>query len=216
MRGNLSESKINMVEESMTNIELAENQSTPSRSERVRQERIAQNRERKSLGLRSPLAFAQRPGYVRRMINDVNNRISDAMEAGYTPVLDESKTQTDGDIGRATQMANAVKRQVGNGVTAYLMEIPKEWYDEDQKKKQKRPPVNLLLYVFPRLIMLPYHDQARTYQRNLQKDGIGREIKKDLQSVMERKKNKRYQKDQNPFSHSCGMHGGDPFPVVIL
>jgi len=137
MRGNLSESKINMVEESMTNIELAESQSTPSRSERVRQERIAQNRERKSLGLRSPLAFAQRPGYVRRMINDVNNRISDAMEAGYTPVLDESKTQTDGDIGRATQMANAVKRQVGNGVTAYLMEIPKEWYDEDQKKKQK-------------------------------------------------------------------------------
>lgn len=138
MRGNLSEPKIYMAEESMIIAEAAGSQSIPDRSEMARRERIAQSRERKPLGMKSPLSFGNRPGFHRHVINDVNNRINDALEAGYTPVMDNSKTQTDGDAGRASQMANAVKRQVGNGVTGYLMEIPQEWYDEDQKKKQKQ------------------------------------------------------------------------------
>jgi hypothetical protein len=34
-------------------------------------------------------------------------------------------------------MGDVVRKSVGGGRHAVLMEIPKEWYDEDQAEKQK-------------------------------------------------------------------------------
>lgn len=137
MRGNLTENQIEMVKEP-TDI-------TEDRAERVRQERIAQNRARVPLGQRNPLKFREIPGYVLRVINDngLDTRVQDALAAGYAPVTEAellgiSEVQTDGDVGRASPLSSSVRRPVGKGVTGILMKIKKEWYDEDQAKKQAK------------------------------------------------------------------------------
>jgi hypothetical protein len=36
------------------------------------------------------------------------------------------------------KVGKKVSKPVGNGVNGYLMRIPKDWYDEDQKAKMKK------------------------------------------------------------------------------
>lgn len=71
------------------------------------------------------------PGCVGRWINDRAGRLVQAKQAGYTHVEEK-----DGTRGRG----KSIKRIVGthpNGepMHAYLMEIKKEFYDEDQAAK---------------------------------------------------------------------------------
>lgn len=77
------------------------------------------------------------PNYVYRMVNDVDDRIERFKRGGYEIVTSEHE------IGMSTVERNtrtgkfgaAVTKQVGGGVTAVLMRIPKEFYDEDQAAK---------------------------------------------------------------------------------
>lgn len=79
-------------------------------------------KERKPVGLRSPVKKTEtRPGYHRRWVNDVEDRLQIFEEGGYEAVLDK-----DGSM--KTRRAGAGRRQV-------LMEIPQELYDEDQQVK---------------------------------------------------------------------------------
>lgn len=79
-----------------------------------------------------------RNAYVPRWVNDVDDRIERFRQAGYDFVKNDGIT-----VGietadwRGTSDGSIVRKGVGRGVTAYLMAIPKEFYDEDQKKKQK-------------------------------------------------------------------------------
>lgn len=77
-------------------------------------------------GVQYKLDNSQRTGYHRHWFNDKGNRIKDALDAGYNFVL--------GSDGKKMSHVVGVGEH-GGGVTAYRMEIPLEWYEEDQRKK---------------------------------------------------------------------------------
>lgn len=84
-------------------------------------------RVRKPFGARTQkLDNSERPGFHRHWFNDKGNRIEDALAAGYTFVNDRHGKKMSHVVGVAEH---------GGGITAYRMEIPLDWYDEDQRKK---------------------------------------------------------------------------------
>lgn len=96
------------------------------------------NRSKKTrvpLGARNRLIFKNmEEGFNYRVINDVDDRLMRAQEAGYEFV--ESKEAL-GDVRVAEGVVPGahVAKPVGNGVTGYLMRIKQEWYDETQAEK---------------------------------------------------------------------------------
>lgn len=75
-------------------------------------------------------------GYVYRWVNDVDSRITRFQAAGYELV------EADVQVGARTvdnpgKFGSVVSKNVGRGVTAYLMRIPEEFYKEDQAAKLK-------------------------------------------------------------------------------
>ena len=72
--------------------------------------------------------------YHYRWVNDVDNRLEQLKAAGYEPVTHEVHVGTKG-VGQSTNVGDTVTKGVGQGVTAYLMRIPKEWHEEDKKAK---------------------------------------------------------------------------------
>jgi hypothetical protein len=92
---------------------------------------------RTPIGTRNKLTAPPREGYVRRFVNDVDGRIQMFEDAGYEAV--RAPTQVgDPMAGDSSQLGSVVRKPVGGGVDAVLMEIPKEWYDEDQLAKEHR------------------------------------------------------------------------------
>jgi len=91
---------------------------------------------RTPIATRDPLKFGKREGYRRRVVNDVKDgaRVQMFLDAGWR-FVEGATTSADGEAGRASQMGSAVRRSVGEGTHAYLMEIPEELYMQDQKKK---------------------------------------------------------------------------------
>jgi hypothetical protein len=71
------------------------------------------------------LAVQPRPGYHRHWFNDEPGRVDMAKENGYNHVLDPSTQKP---------VARVVNR---GGQQAYLMEIPKEWFEDDLAAQQK-------------------------------------------------------------------------------
>jgi len=96
---------------------------------------------RTPLGARNRLSFQiseeDRKNYSYRVINDQDDRLARAQEAGYEFVQSE---QSLGDlrVAEASTLGANVAKPVGNGVTGYLMRIKKEWYDEDQAAKEAK------------------------------------------------------------------------------
>jgi len=84
---------------------------------------------------RNILTTDQRDGYVRRWVNDVDGRHDMFTEAGYEKVTKPTKVG-DPMAGAASQVDSVVRKPVGGGVTAVLMEIPVEFYEEDQRSKE--------------------------------------------------------------------------------
>jgi len=76
--------------------------------------------------------------YKYRIVNDVKDgqRIKKFIEYGWEFVLDPYKQKPDQRAGATSEMGTAVCRAVGGGITAYLMRIPKQWYDEYQQIRQ--------------------------------------------------------------------------------
>ncbi len=98
--------------------------------------RVMQSRKRVPLGARNILTAGARPGYRRRFVNDVGDRVAMFKDAGWKPVLKESVG--DDRAGKATSMGSSVNPSVGGGQRAILMEIPEELYLEDEKVKQDK------------------------------------------------------------------------------
>ncbi|MEX0932330.1 MAG: hypothetical protein WDZ61_00350 [Parcubacteria group bacterium] len=73
-----------------------------------------------------------------RWINDVENRIERMRIAGYEVVTDDMLEIGERTVeGQASTVGTPVSKLVGNGITAYLMRILKEYYIEDQERKQE-------------------------------------------------------------------------------
>lgn len=73
------------------------------------------------------LQAPSRRGYVRRWINDMDNRIAMARQGGYEHVKEEDGSEKRVHVG--------TKRD-GSPMFGYLMEIREEFYNEDQARKQ--------------------------------------------------------------------------------
>ncbi len=103
----------------------------PTAKNRVRPQRAP-------IGTGNRLTAKQRPGYHRRYVNDQDDRIARFEEAGYTVVLDTSEDTSSVRAGSAAPVGSVVRKPVGGGTFAVLMEIPDEWYQEDQEAKARR------------------------------------------------------------------------------
>jgi hypothetical protein len=76
------------------------------------------------------------PGMIGRWVDNDPDRVDALMEHGYEPVRKPVQVW-DISIDSGQQMGATVTKRVGGGKEAILMQIPKEWYDADQKEKQK-------------------------------------------------------------------------------
>lgn len=78
------------------------------------------------------------PNYEYRIVNDVEDRIAQFQEAGYELVPDEAVDVGDKRVSQGTSVGSKKVFSVGQGTKAYVMRIKKEWYEEDQRAKQRR------------------------------------------------------------------------------
>ena len=76
------------------------------------------------------------PNYEYRIVNDVEDRITQFQEAGYELVENETVEVGDKRVSQGTSVGSKKVFSVGQGTKAYVMRIKKEWYDEDQRAKQ--------------------------------------------------------------------------------
>lgn len=94
-------------------------------------------------GFRSRLQVSDSfPGYVLRWFNDVDGRIQRAQDAGYVFVkAEEVSSLGEHQIHQDNSDLNGnVSKVVSRGepvIRAYLMKIKEEWYQEDQREKEK-------------------------------------------------------------------------------
>jgi len=93
---------------------------------------------------RDMMTTPQRSGFVRRWVNDVGNRVEKFKLAGYSVVEDKDvQVGDEGVINNNIALGSGARKHVGrtrggDNSQAVLMEIPQEWYDEDQAAKQKK------------------------------------------------------------------------------
>jgi len=86
-------------------------------------------KERVPFGVQLPKLSAEKiEGKSQRWINDDNDRINRAKQGSYTHVNDESGNPKSKIVGKKTD---------GSPLTAYLMQIDQDLYDEDQIAKQE-------------------------------------------------------------------------------
>jgi hypothetical protein len=87
-------------------------------------------------GTRNRLSVrGKEPGYVYRIVNDIDDRIQSMKEIGYEMVTDKNVSVGDKRIANPTQEGSPVQVSVGQGVKAYVMRQKQDWYDEDQAAK---------------------------------------------------------------------------------
>jgi hypothetical protein len=90
---------------------------------------------RTPLGTRNVLSFRDLdPKYTYRVINDVDDRLARAQEAGYE-FVESKESLGDPKAAQASKVGSHVSKPVGGGRVGYLMRIPNEFYEEDQKAK---------------------------------------------------------------------------------
>lgn len=76
-------------------------------------------------------------GYVYRWVNDEDNRI-EKFKAAWYEFVDHPVQIGDVTINSADSSNGGIQsKKVGNGITAYLMRIKEEYYNEDQDTKQR-------------------------------------------------------------------------------
>jgi hypothetical protein len=76
------------------------------------------------------------PSYNYRIVNDVDGRIAQFMEAGYEVVPRGTVEVGDKRASAGTPVGTISNFSVGGGQKAVLMRQKKEWFEEDQKRKQ--------------------------------------------------------------------------------
>lgn len=80
------------------------------------------------------------PNYMYRWVVDYDgtgDRIAAFKDGGYEHVQSRKSTLGDSRVDAATPEGSIEQRSVGNGQKGYLMRIPIELYNDDQKVKQQ-------------------------------------------------------------------------------
>jgi len=111
-----------------------EQKTTETREGTGRRARVPMNAMQQKLQVRN-----KRSGYVQRWFNDDHGRIAQAKAAGYEFVEDESvKAERAGSNNESDDRIcfPAGTRRDGTPMNTFLMEIPEEFYNEDQLAKQ--------------------------------------------------------------------------------
>lgn len=90
----------------------------------------------------SPLAAFYREGYKRRWVNEKPGEVEKLIKAGWAPVQDASQNLSDDKVQKPGQLGSVVREVVNQDPnapcrTAILMEIPEEWFKEDNALEQK-------------------------------------------------------------------------------
>jgi hypothetical protein len=76
------------------------------------------------------------PDFEYRVVNDLDDRINEFLDAGWVFETSEDIRVGDSRIDDHSKLGKVRVINVGGGIKAYLMKIRKDWYDEDQKAKQ--------------------------------------------------------------------------------
>lgn len=101
-------------------------------------ERAAKTKERirKPMGVREDITAVrdQDPNFQYRWVNDKPGRVERFKEAGYE--LCESATMGNSGVEGSHSENGIVSRDMGKGVTSYLMRQDKDWFLADQAGKQ--------------------------------------------------------------------------------
>lgn len=93
---------------------------------------------------RTPIARRNRleiqnkePGYVYRIVNDVDDKIAQLEDRGYM-IVPDAKVGATGNrrVDNPTALGSATSISVGQGTKAVVMRIKEEYYKEDQLLKQ--------------------------------------------------------------------------------
>jgi hypothetical protein len=93
--------------------------------------------QRVPVGTRQVLTVSgKEPGYEYRIINDSGDRVQEFLEAGYELVDSDSVRVGDKRVNNASAEGSKAQLSVGQGQKAFVVRIKKEWYEEDQMKKQ--------------------------------------------------------------------------------
>jgi hypothetical protein len=87
--------------------------------------------------VRNKMTTTQKPGFVRRFVNDIGDRIERLKLAGYRVVEEQVSVGEDNVVKQNQTLGSGARRNVGGGMQAILMEIPQELYEADQKEKQR-------------------------------------------------------------------------------
>lgn len=99
---------------------------------------------RVALHRQSVLSAEQRPGFIRRWVNEEAGRVERFMKAGWKPVGGE-EANTSGKLAQTESQLGSIVRKVvnkdrdANCRTAILMEIHEDLYNSDQLEKLKVP-----------------------------------------------------------------------------
>jgi hypothetical protein len=94
---------------------------------------------RTPVGRRNRLTVTNKDaGYVYRFVNDTGDNVLRYQEAGYEFAPDSKHTVGDKRVNMATSEGSIKQVSVGGDMKAFLMRIPKDIYEDQQKAKQAR------------------------------------------------------------------------------
>lgn len=95
--------------------------------------------QRVPVGTRNVLTVAgKEPGYEYRIINDSGDRVQEFLDAGYEIVDKDSVRVGDKRVNSSSSEGSVKQISVGQGQKGFVVRIRKEWYEEDQLKKQRQ------------------------------------------------------------------------------
>lgn len=77
------------------------------------------------------------PNFHYRIVNDLDDRVAQFLEAGYELVEDTVEVG-DKRVNAASALGSKKNISVGQGTKAHVMRIKKEWYDEDEATKLRQ------------------------------------------------------------------------------
>ena len=98
---------------------------------------VKQPRKRIPLGTRNVLTAPARPGFSRRFINDVGDRVQVFKAAGWN-VVDDGSEVGDAKVGSPSTLGSLTNPSVGGGRRGVLVEIPEELYAQDRAESQAK------------------------------------------------------------------------------
>jgi len=75
------------------------------------------------------------PTKVQRIVNDTGDRINQMIDAGWEIVTDSNISVGDRRVANPTKEGSPVRVSVGGGQQAYVMQIRRDWYEENQAEK---------------------------------------------------------------------------------